>query len=738
MKKRNLSLLLTLLTCLMGTHVYAYDIKVDNDDGISIYYNLINDGTELEVTYLISPSYLMAEGDNSCTYIGDLNIPETVTYMGKTRKVTAIGEYAFFRCVSLTSLTIPTSVSFIGENAFSECKIKSVHISSLEAWFNIQFENLYSNPLSCNVRFYVNGVKVSNLVIPDGITAIKDYAFGNNNITSVTIPNSVTSIGNYAFYWCNGLTSVTIPNSVTSIGSYAFYWCSGLTSITIPNSVTSIGSHAFSVCNQLRSITIPNSVTSIGSFAFYDCQYITSIAITSRVTSIEEGAFSGCYRLASIEVEKDNKVYDSRDNCNAIIETSTNKLVLGCKNTVIPSAVTSIGSYAFSHNSDTSINIPQSVTSIESYAFSNSFIRSVTIPPGVTSISEGTFAGSSLRSVNIPNSIKSIGKYAFDNCTYLKSIDIPNSVISIGDSAFYRCNHLASVTIGDGDGVMSIGRAAFRDCKELTNLTIGNSVNTIGESAFGGCSFPSVIIGDNVKSIGEAAFAGNESLNSVTIGNGLTTISDYTFYNCPNLASVTIGDGVTSIGRGAFYGCKSLASMIIGDNITSIGWDTFSGCKGLTTLTIGSSVNYIGLHAFELCDALTTIISKMVEPCDLYNEFSPKVYKNATLYVPRDSYAAYKSKLYWGRFLTIKEGDPNDPNGIANVESLPALVPGEGGTLHVSGVRQGSPIYVYDISGRLVSYAQASSDVTTVRTTLRSGDVGIVKIGEKTVKVVMR
>ena len=128
----------------------------------------------------------------------------------------------------------------------------------------------------------------------------------------------------------------------------------------------------------------------------------------------------------------------------------------------------------------------------------------------------------------------------------------------------------------------------------------------------------------------------------------------------------------------------------------------------------------------------------MVEPCDLYNEFSPKVYKNATLYVPRGSYAAYKSKLYWGRFLTIKEGDPNDPNGIANVESLPVLVPGEGGTLQVSGVRQGSPIYVYDISGRLVSYAQASSDITTVRTTLRSGDVGIVKIGGKTVKVVMR
>lgn len=156
MEKRKLSLLLTLLTCLMGTQVYAYDIKVDNDDGISIYYNLINDGTELEVTYLISPSYLMAEGDNSFTYRGDLNIPETVTYMGMTRKVTAIGEYAFFRCVSLSSLTIPTSVSFIGENAFSESKLGSVHISSLEAWCKIQFNGSSSNPVSRSGSLYLN------------------------------------------------------------------------------------------------------------------------------------------------------------------------------------------------------------------------------------------------------------------------------------------------------------------------------------------------------------------------------------------------------------------------------------------------------------------------------------------------------------------------------------------------------------------------------------------------------
>ena len=328
MKKRKLSLLLTLLTCLMGTNVYAYDIMVNNDDGISIYYNIIKNGTELEVTYLVDPDYLIAAFvEDVVNYRGALNIPETVTYMGVTRKVTAIGDYAFFKCRSLSSVTIPASVSFIGENAFSECRIRSVHISSIEAWFNIQFENYYSNPLSSNAKFYVNGEELGdNLVIPDGITAIRDYAFfANNNIVSVTIPNSVTYIGNYAFAYCtylasinipNGvtyfgsyvfaqcyyLTSITIPNGVTSIESHAFYNCSGLTSITIPNGVTSIGSYAFSNCNQLTSITIPNSVTSIGSFAFSNCLYLTSITIPSRVISLEEGAFRGCFRLASIDV----------------------------------------------------------------------------------------------------------------------------------------------------------------------------------------------------------------------------------------------------------------------------------------------------------------------------------------------------------------------------------------------------------------------------------------------------
>ena len=223
---------------------------------------------------------------------------------------------------------------------------------------------------------------------------------GSNN---AIIPNSVTSIGDQAFEYCEGLTSITIPNSVTSIGDYAFEGCSGLTSITIPNSVTSIGKEAFKGCSGLTSISIPNSVTSIDPFVFDQCSGLTSII-----------------------VEKGNTYYDGRDNCNAIIETKSNTLIYGCKNTVIPNSVTSIGPSAFSECSSlTSIIIPESVTNIESSAF---------------------WYCSGLTSVTIPNSVTSIGWEAFAYCSGLTSITIPESVTKIDLRAFAYSTNLTSVT----------------------------------------------------------------------------------------------------------------------------------------------------------------------------------------------------------------------------------------------------------------------------------------------------
>ena len=249
-------------------------------------------------------------------------------------------------------------------------------------------------------------------------------------LTKVIIHEGVQSVGVGAFYFCTGLTNITIPSSVTSIGNYAFYNCTGLTNITIPNLVTSIMNSAFSYCTGLTNITIPSSVT-----------------------SIENYAFSYCTGLTNINVESGNTKYDSRNNCNAIIETANNKLLFGCKNTTIPSSVTSIGNYAFAYCTGlTNITIPSSVTSIGASAFRNC---------------------SALTNITIPSSVTSIGNSAFSSCTGLTNITIPNLVTSIGNSAFYDCTGLTNITIPSS--VTSIGNSAFSTCTSLTNVTIDSS-----------------------------------------------------------------------------------------------------------------------------------------------------------------------------------------------------------------------------------------------------------------------
>ena len=250
---------------------------------------------------------------------------------------------------------------------------------------------------------------------------------------------TVTSIGDYAFQYCSGLTSITIPNSVTSIGYYAFNGCSGLTSITIPNSVTSIGDFAFQACFGLTSITIPNSVTSIGFEAFYSCDGLTSITIPNSVTSIGNRAFYYCSGLESIVVDPGNTKYDSRDNCNAIIETATNTLIFGCWKTTVPDTITAIGAHAFFGNTNlSSINLPESIVSIGEAAFNGcEGLSSIVIPSGVTEIKPYTFSNCRIiKTIDIRGNVTVIGEGAFNATIYLEKIILPASVTKIYENAF--------------------------------------------------------------------------------------------------------------------------------------------------------------------------------------------------------------------------------------------------------------------------------------------------------------
>ena len=391
-------LLLLLLTLLLLPMAVSAQNEVDVDiDGI--YYRF-----DMENGIII----VISHPDK---YSGDVVIPSTVSVWGNYFPVVDISDGAFEGCENLQSVTIPHSVTSIGEGAFSGC-------SSLTSIVVDEENTYYDSRDNCNAiinttdNMLIAGCK--NTVIPSSVTSIGDGAFAEcGSLTSITIPNSVTSIGDETFDGCGGLTSITIPSSVTSIGYGAFRWCNSLLSITIPSSVTSIGGEAFSSCHRLTSVTIGSSVTAIGGGAFNFCIRLASITIPSSVTSIGGGITSDCTSLTSIVVEEGNTQYDSRDNCNAIIDKTNNILVAGCKTTVIPSSVTSIGEKAFWGMPLTSIVIPGSVAALVDLAFANcSALTDVyCLAENAPSATSRDFLGSSYKTATLYVPAGSVEKY---------------------------------------------------------------------------------------------------------------------------------------------------------------------------------------------------------------------------------------------------------------------------------------------------------------------------------------
>ena len=586
--KRAFAFLLSTL-CVMS--ILAYDFQSGG-----LYYNITSSAT-VEVT----------NGD--VNYSDEVVIPISVTYNDITyavtrigesafegshaydvvmpNSVTSIGENVFYGCSSLTSVTLGSGVESIGDWAFDDCtsltsitckattppalgtdafpsELTTAYIpcgtnAAYEAsdWASYSITSFIEEecPEPVDPTWQITYTSTNGKVTPN-----RTNVFGANIVNNeykdgqgvITFDGPVTSIGDRAFEDRSSLTSITIPNSVTSIRDAAFSDCSSLTSIEIPNSVTSIHTFAFARCSSLVEIEIPKSVISIGDSdddQLWACQ----------------GIFMGCNNLQKIIVEEGNPIFDSRDNCNAIIETATNTLIAGCPNTEIPNGIKRIGTGAFRDcNALGDIDIPSSVNVIEYAAFYGTGITNVVIP---------------------------------SNC-----------IVEDADATYF-----SSYTVRFG---------AFARCEQLTEVVIPEGTTRIASGMLAGCSsLESLIIPASVTSIGEWAFYDCDALTSITIPNGVTSIEEGTFMRCSKLTSITIPSGVTNIGYKAFGECILLSSVICEATTPPM----LEDLKGSPVFT-SSPICYIpcGTKAAYEASDWAQYVSEFVEDCD-YGSYSRNV-----------------------------------------------------------------------------------------------------------------
>ncbi len=688
---------------------------------------------------------------SGCTKLASISFPASLT---------TIGDDAFQGCTDLATVTVYAPDCTLGSNAFNGCgNLTNIYVfSDLVSQYQTNW-NAYAGKITAmtpvasgtcgkvnpedvtwrlegeagHYRLIISGTgamadydnyddqpwnsyagDIKTVVIGNGVTTIGNYAFnGCSNLTSIEIPSSVTSIDRSAFSECSNLATVTFAagSQLTSIGNYAFY-NTNLTSIEIPSSVTSIGEYAFYGCSVLTSVSFADGslLTTIGNYAFQGCTGLTSIEIPASVTSIGNGIFYYCNNLATVTVDADNTVYDSRNNCNAIIEKSTNSLIIGFKNSTIPSSVTSIGVYAFNECSGlTSIVIPASVTSIGTFAFS-----------GCSNLATVSFAEGS--------QLTTIGESAFAGCSGLTSIEIPAGMTSIGDIAFIGCDNLATVTVYAPS--CTLGDDAFMGCDYLTNIYVLSDLVVDYQAATNWSAYEGIITampnpngkcGENVRWV----LTGESPDYTLTI-TGTGAMADYASSSeqpwdddSSSIKTVVIGNGVTSIGKNAFYYYSGLTSIEIPASVESIGMSAFNSCEGLTSIEIPASVTSIGGFAFQGCTGLETI-TVYAPSCSLGSSAFDGCSNDLKIYVFSDLVDDYQAawSTYAGKITAIPTVTTSyvDADGTLheNVEAVP---------LNNAMTTLPSGTYV------------VNNDVTYTSTVTLSGDVTLILVDGKTMSV---
>ena len=558
--------------------------------------------------------------------------------------VTTIGRYAFFMCFDLTKVELPAGLKTVSEQAFHYCEalVDCVLPAGLERVENSGF-------FGCEEWTGVDN-------IPSSVTFIGDYAFAECKGTKLVIPEGNTSIGKFAFYgYEETLNEILLPTTLRTLGDSAFAWAKNVKKIVIPEGVTSIGEECFGITNSLERLTLPSTLKSIGNDAFKLGQGIenklSEVYIPASVTSIAPNAFSGRDGIkiiadnaftAAAKFANDNGYELELRDSDADFEI-VDGVLKGYHGTntdiVIPSTVTEIGEGVFVTEEGeegveiTKVTIPSSVVRIGKDAFNGCELTSVVFEgENLAEIGESAFAYcTKLPEITLPEGLKVIGKAAFQGTSAIKSINIPASVESIGESAFSTCSELTEVNFADDNEsqLKTIGKKAFYQCVRLGTLDIPEGVTTIGDQAFrasGGLKrvyLPSTLteFGSSAPAVfsdvNSANLSGTDELLSITVEDGnpvyssknglLYTADGETLLFCPSgiTGTVTVADGTKSIGSSAFQRSKA-DHVVLPDTLLTIGSGAFKS-SGFTSVEIPDSVTSIGYYAFFNCKKLKSV-----------------------------------------------------------------------------------------------------------------------------------
>ena len=481
----------------------AYDFKVGD-----IYYNINEDGTSVSVTYKNSSP--------SASYTGDVVIPAKVTPDSiNYYDVTGIGNSAFYRCYSLTSISMPSSLLTIGSSAFDAC------------------------------------TTLTEIIIPENVVTINWGAFVRcKGIKTITIPNSVTTLDDYALSY-TGIKEIQFGTGLTEISGGLFHGCDSLQTLDFPSGVTTIGSTACIDCVSLKHVSIPEGVTHIESRAFQRCVRLTEIDLPSTLNFIYWDAFSYCTGLKRFNISEENSSYCSVDGVLYNKEKTT--LIM------FPNA-----------NSDSCI-VLDGVTEIERYAFmGSSRLRYLSLPNSLRTISLAAFEDcSSLQNFIIPEGVERIEQLAFSGCSSLTEMRIPSCVSSFGPQVFYRCKYLQAIPVAEDNPILSSVDGVLYNKDKTILRAYPNHHNN---------DYSTYTIPEGVITVGDCAFGACSGLAKINFPNSLKKIGSSGFADCTGLTTVVVPDSVTELGNRAFEGCKYIKNITLGRSVASMGSSIFDEC----------------------------------------------------------------------------------------------------------------------------------------------------------------